>query len=126
RPVPTGCGCSRYIWGICSNRLRSRLLQNRVKDRTQHDLKTLELVEGLQAYAQDQASLQETLAISFRRIFRALLEEGIQELRDKLASMVPGVEESNSDDNNNNNNEEDRDTENGVHEQRGKEEGEEH
>ncbi|KAG6913093.1 hypothetical protein DXG01_009708, partial [Tephrocybe rancida] len=79
-----------------------------------------ELAEGLQAYAQDQASLQEMLAVSFREIFRAPLEDGIQELRDELLSTAPGVEDE---DEGEEEEEEDADAENGMHE--GEEEEEE-
>ncbi|KAG6904959.1 hypothetical protein DXG01_005951, partial [Tephrocybe rancida] len=80
-----------------------------------------ELAEGLQAYAQDQVSLQERLALSFWRIFTGPLEEGIQELQKRLAVMVAGAEDEDKEDKEGD--EEDADAENFEDEGEGEEGG---
>ncbi|KAG6904853.1 hypothetical protein DXG01_006715 [Tephrocybe rancida] len=47
-----------------------------------------ELAEGLKAYALEQASLQEGMALSFRQAFHTPIEDGIAELHHQLAAIA--------------------------------------
>ncbi|KAF8057953.1 hypothetical protein FPV67DRAFT_1676638 [Lyophyllum atratum] len=57
---------------------------------TPRDALSKELAEGIQAYALSQATLHESMALSFRHAFRAPLEEGEGELQQGLASVLAG------------------------------------